>query len=114
MICLENEHDVGKMMKLANFFVSNYFSTMGVPEHIYSDPKYLEMCISTDVCSGMKMAYSAMERSGKFDEGDSSHQVERDIRWVVNTLRNMSRFVPKEFSMGVLLMHLEIIEGVPV
>lgn len=87
---------------------------MGVPEHVYDHPKYLDMCVSTDICSGMDRAYQAMERSGKFAEDGSTHPIERDIRWVVNTLQVMSRIIPKEFSTGILLMHLEIIEGIPV
>jgi hypothetical protein len=114
MIYLENERDSLRMREFAKFCIHKYFSHMGISEDRYSDPKYLEMCVSTDVCSGMDRAYRAMEKSGRFADEDSSHPIERDIRWVVKTLASMSRIIPKEFSAGILLMHLEIIEGVPV
>ena len=44
------------------------------------------------------------------DSGDNA--IEPDVKLVIGILRRMKSLVPQEFSAGMLLMHLEILEGV--
>lgn len=106
--------DREKMVDFAKFYIDRYFSALGVPESIFSNPKYVGMCLDMDIRSAMEKAYAAMERSGRFDDEGSSHPIERDVRFVIRTLEAMSRVVPQEFSAGMLLAHLEIVEGIAI
>jgi hypothetical protein len=101
-----------EMRIYANFYIKLYFSSYGIPESSFSDPKYADICLNTDICSGMHKAYKAMSYSDKFRESsDSTHPIEKDVRFVIKTLARMSKIVPQELSAGMLLVHLEILEG---
>lgn len=94
-------------------YIENYFKDKHVPKHVdLFSPKYVDMCIKMDMCRAADLAYEAIERSGilKSETGDSA--IEPDIRLVIGILRRMKPLVPQEFSAGMLLMHLEILEGV--
>jgi hypothetical protein len=38
--------------------------------------------------------------------------IAEDIRYVIKMLSSIRRKVPAEFAPGILLMHLEIVEGI--
>jgi len=76
-------------------------------------PKYLDLVISTDVCRGVDIAYEAMAKSGRFSSEESNHSIGEDIRFVIKTLKQIRSVVPHEYSAGILLMHLEFLEGIP-
>ena len=104
-----------EMREYASFYIARYFAPKNIPESVFCDPKYADLCLKTDVFSGMQRAYAAMATSEKFRESpDSCHPIEKDVRFVIKTLSSMSKIVPQELSMGMLLAHLEIIEGLSV
>lgn len=103
--------EVARRRDFAQSCIRRYFSSKSVPESDFSDPKYLDLCLETDTCSAMDKAYKAMSRTSRFKD-DGSHPVEKDVRFVIKTLEGMSKVVPQEFSAGILLMHLEIIEKI--
>lgn len=106
--------DRDELERIVSLYISNYFNDKEVPFHIdIFSPKYIDMCISTNICDAVDKAYKAMEICGKFDTASSDHTIAEDIRFVIKTLAQIKKFVPQEYSAGILLMHLEIIEGVP-
>lgn len=105
--------EMARRRDFAKSCISRYFYSKNVPECEFSDPKYLDLCLKVDTCTAMDRAYEAMARTSRFKD-DGSHPVERDVRFVIKTLEGMSRVIPQEFSAGILLMHLEIIEKISV
>lgn len=100
--------------RLLPIYISNYFKDKNIPNDVdLVSSKYIDLCINTNICDGADMAYKALERSGRFDSTSSDHSISEDIRFVIRILSQMKRHVPQEFSAGVLLMHLELVEGIP-
>lgn len=99
---------------LLPIYISNYFKDKEVPENTnLTSSRYIDLCINTNICDGADMAYRALEKSGRFSSTSSDHSISEDIRFVIRLLSQMKRHVPQEFSAGVLLMHLELVEGIP-
>lgn len=112
MICADKSFANYRTEESARFYLKRYFNFFGVPEEKCTSQRYVDMCLSTDVLSGTQRAYEAMAGHERFrDSEESTHSISRDVRFVVKTLAVMSRLVPQELSMGMLLAHLEIIEG---
>ena len=115
MNCMETSLPRRDMEKIAAFHIRNYFSDKSVPCEVdlYSQ-RYVDTVLGNDICNGVDVAYAAMDRHGMFPEpSNGGHVIEDDIRYVIRTLRAIRHRVPQEFSAGILLMHLEIMEGVP-
>jgi hypothetical protein len=93
--------------------ISNYFRGRDIPGHFdITDPKYVEMCMELSICDAVDMAYSAMRCCGAFQEACGDGTMGRDVEFVIKILKGIrSRCVPQEFSAGILIMHLEILEG---
>jgi hypothetical protein len=93
-------------------YIDNYFKDKPVPEDVnLFSPKYIKMCLEMNICTAVDMAYEAMAKSGLFDSDSADNAIEPDVRLVIGILRRMKPLVPQEFSAGMLLMHLEILEG---
>lgn len=94
-------------------YIENYFKDKAVPEGVdLFSPKYINMCISMDICKAADTAYEAIARCGLMGENSGDNAIEPDVKLVIGILRRMKPLVPQEFSAGMLLMHLEILEGV--
>lgn len=104
--------DRREMRRIATGFILRYFAGKDVPQDAITEDRYLDMVVDTNICDGVDRAYEAMARSGKFRSSEDEHVIGEDIRYVIKTLRQIRRVVPAEFAAGVLLMHLEFVEGV--
>ncbi|NBT57189.1 hypothetical protein EBT16_00235 [bacterium] len=94
-------------------YIENYFRDKAVPEGVdLFSPKYINMCLTMDICRAADMAYEAIARCGLMGEDSGDNAIEPDVKLVIGILRRMKPLVPQEFSAGMLLMHLEILEGV--
>lgn len=94
-------------------YIENYFKDKAVPEGVdLFSPKYIDMCISMNICRAADMAYEAIARCGLMGVDSGDNAIEPDVKLVIGILRRMKPLVPQEFSAGMLLMHLEILEGV--
>lgn len=91
--------------------ISNYFRDMDLPEGAdIHDPKWVDLCLDTGICEAVDMAYAAMAATGMYKSRDNA--LDDDVLLVVSILRWIRRScVPQELSAGMLLMHLEIVEG---
>lgn len=108
-----------ELEKVAINYISNYFSDKisnsegKFPANIIFSPKYIDLVLNTNICDGVDLAYKAIENSGKFDLQSSDHLISEDIRYVIKTLGVIKKYgIPQEYAAGILLMHLEIIEGI--
>jgi len=105
--------DRGFLEKTVSRYIENYFKDKAVPEGLnLLSPKYINMCIEMDICRAVDMAYEAISRCGLVDGDSGDNAIEPDVKLVIGILRRMKPLVPQEFSAGMLLMHLEIVEGV--
>jgi len=90
-----------------------------IPKSFLKNPDYITMILNTDICDGADRAYEAINESGRFDEKtgeiigeDIKLVIGEDIKLVVGLVHSIEREVPRAFVSGILLMHLELIEGV--
>lgn len=103
---------VTKSRSMAKSSIRNYFSSLGFFRDELLSEHYVDLCMDTDICSGADRAYKCME--GLFEGDESFCPIEKDVKFVIRLLEKMSRLVPQEFSAGILLMHLEVVEGLRV
>lgn len=91
--------------------IRSYFGDADLPEGVdLEDPKWVDLCIRTGICDAVDMAYAAMAKTGRYRTRDNC--LDDDVLLVVSILRCIRRScVPQEFSAGILLMHLELLEG---
>lgn len=105
--------DKTELQSIVSRYIERYFSDKQVPcgTDVLS-PEYIDMVMNTDICAGVDRAYEAMQACGKFDTSSSEHTIGEDIRFVIKTLSQIKRVAPQEYSGGMLLMHLDLLEGV--
>lgn len=107
------DQDKEYLNQIVRFYISNYFKDKVSFNSVdLFSPKYIDLCINTNICDGVDKAYEFIEKSGKFETSSSEHSISEDIRLVIKLLAQIKNYVPQEFSAGILLMHLEILEGV--
>lgn len=105
---LRNRRSLERMLPT---YIKNYFQDKMISSDVdITSQKYIDLCIDTNMCDASDMAYKAIAESGRFQDSQD-HSIGEDIRFVIGILAKMKRHVPQEFSAGVLLMHLELVEG---
>jgi hypothetical protein len=115
MLCTEKYFKNYRTEEAARFYLKRYFSSTEAPEEVYLSQRYVDLCINTDVLSGTTKAYGAMAGQERFkDSKENAHSIGKDVRVVIKILDRMSRVVPQELSMGMLLSHLEILEDLQI
>jgi len=126
-IC-EDDFDQEELLEnnISNFFeeirpiiiktIKNYFSNKklyngkDIDLSWFDLPYYSELIISTTVSEGVLKAYKIIEENN-FPEIDSDNDVASDIKYLIKTIKNIQKYVPQEFVGGMILLHLELIEG---
>lgn len=98
---------------IAKINIDRYFKDKNIIREVdFGSPKYTNLVWNTNICDAVNLAYKAIEKSGRFSTKSSEHSISEDIRLVIKILGKMKKYVPQEFSAGMLLMHLELIEGI--
>lgn len=98
--------------RMAPTYIRNYFRDKKIPSEVdIISPKYVDLCVNTNMCEGADKAYRILSESGKFSDSSAEHSISEDIRFVISILSDMKKHVPQELSAGMLLMHLELVEG---
>lgn len=97
----------------ASRHIVNYFRHLPVPDSVnLLDKRYIDFCIESNICDAVDAAYDAMRARGIMQSSCGDGTIGEDVRFVVRLLRDIRlKCVPQEFSAGMLLMHLEILEG---
>lgn len=93
--------------------IVSYFRDLSVPPEVnLVDKKYVNLCIDSNICDAVDSAYKSMRSKGMLQESCGDGTIGEDVRFVVRLLREIRiKCIPQEFSAGILLMHLEIMEG---
>jgi hypothetical protein len=87
-----------------------------IPKKLLHDPTTISMVINTSIKKGVRLAYRLLEHTITVEEamlakktGDST----KDIKLVNETLQLLaSSRVPQQFAGGMLVMYIELVEGV--
>ena len=126
-IC-EDDFDQEELLgnNMSNFFeeirhiiiktIKNYFSNKklynwkDIDLSWFDLPYYSELIISTTVSEGVLKAYKIIEENN-FSEIDFDNDIASDIKYLIRTIKNIQKYVPQEFIGGMILLHLELIEG---
>lgn len=104
---------------LAASTIEQYFSSREmhvggpIPKSFLRNPDYITMILNTDICDGADRAYEALAGSDNFEESGAGI-ISDDIKLVVGLIHEIEREVPRAFVAGILLMHLELVEGVEI
>lgn len=86
-----------------------------IPKRLLNDAQYIALVANTDVMDGVDLAYTALRRSHHRVTIPSTEitTVPNDVKFVISILNHCkSLAIPKVFSTGLMLMYLEICEGV--
>jgi len=88
-----------------------------VPKRLLQSEDYMTLVLNTDVEYGAKTAYAALQRAEHQVtwETDDAVTVPREVKFVISILNHCKTLdIPKVFAPGLMLMYLEICEGVNV
>lgn len=77
-------------------------------------PHYTDMIIKTTVSDGVNKAYEIMEDNGFVVSKQNNLITDDEIKYMVKLIEKVSKWVPQEFVGGMILMHLELVEGMEV
>lgn len=108
---------LGDLEALAKKTIKAYFDDKEmhcggrIPTRLLNHPEYLTQVLNMEISDAVDRAYEAMGRSGMYNDNDES-LVTEDIQIVVSLIHSIGACVPKCFIPGILLMHLELVEGV--
>lgn len=100
--------------------INNYFADKKlhdgrkISKTILDLPHYLDMVIKTTVSDGVNKAYEIMEDNNFQFSNQNNLIVEDEIKYMVKLIENISKWVPQEFVGGMILMHIELVEGMEV
>jgi hypothetical protein len=97
--------------------IGNYFSNKKICDSRVLDlPNYADIVLRTTVSDGVLKAYKVMEQNGFLSDGSRSNNrdISEDIRYMIDLIRSIQRTVPQEFVGGMILLHLELVEGLKV
>lgn len=93
--------------------IRNYFRDLPAPSDVdLCDRRYLRLCVDSNICDAVDAAYRAMAAGGILQSACGDGTIGEDVRFVIKLLKGIrAKCIPQEFSAGIFLMHLEIMEG---
>lgn len=107
-------YDIKQLAKqyILNFFNGRQMYCGGIiPRKILLNPRYLSLVLNSSIDETLPLIYYSLKDS--FEQLDeNSGLVAEDVRLVISVLKQCSKFgIPKEFSVGILVIYLECCEG---
>lgn len=108
-----------KVKELVFYHVNRYFHDKSmhcggkIPRYMLRDSKRLSAVMNFDIMQGVELAYKSLEYLLEEDKGFALNgDSTEDIKLVTTALSKLSRAgVPQQFAGGMLLLHLEFIDG---
>lgn len=99
--------------------INNYFSDKflhdgrKIPKELLDLSYYSSLLFNTSISDGVLKAYFLIEENNFLVEKIKDDQaISEEIRYMINLIRNIQKIIPQEFVGGMILMHLELIEGI--
>lgn len=113
-----------QLEKMDNFVkqsISNYFLNQEmytgelIKKSLIHLPYYVSLVRDTSVSEGVLKAYKIIEDCGYCDSVSLNKTgIAEDIKFVLNIIKDIEKKVSQEFVGGILLMHLELFEGLEI
>lgn len=76
---------------------------------------YSSLVFNTSVSDGVLKGYFLMEDNNFLLENqEDQNSIGGEIKYMINLIRNIQRKIPQEFVGGMILMHLELVEGIEI
>ena len=109
--------DVQELAKdiISQFFADKELYCGGkIPDRMMHTPEYITLVLNTDITHAIQRAYCSLLEPCDFISSEQNDAlVSDDILLVLAILRECSRLgIPKEMAGGLMVMHLELVEGV--
>ena len=79
-----------------------------INKNIYKCEYYMSMLLRISMSDAILTAYRNMQEYNIKDNDED------EIRYVLKVIKNIQKQVPQDFVGGMLLMHLELIEGIEI
>jgi hypothetical protein len=86
------------------------FSGNQIDSKLILKHKYIDLVMKTNIITAVDLAYSLIKKN-EFNS-NFIDIVNDDVRYVVGLIHQIQKTIPQEFVGGILLMHLELIEGI--
>jgi hypothetical protein len=96
------------------FFDKNLKDGRKISNEILELPYYLSLLVNTTVSDGVNKAYNIMEDNSFLVSESDQNNIAEDVRYMINLIKKVQRHIPQEFVGGMILMHLELIEGMEI
>lgn len=75
---------------------------------------YTNLVMNTNIIDGVNNAYKIIEDNQFINTDESFGSIEKDVVYMIDLIKNIQRRVPQDFVGGMILMHLELVEGLEV
>ena len=95
------------------FFEKNLYDGSKIDKEILELPYYTELLLNTNMLDGVSKAYKMIDEYD-FLEENSTDSISPEIRYMIKLIEKVQKYVPQEFVGGMILMHLELIEGMEI
>jgi len=101
-----------RMKRQAKEYILNYFKDKVSEDVFLYDERYLNYFIFQDITDICNIIYKEMKEMNIFQSKIGDGSMTEDTQLVIDILKDIKKsYIPKEYSAGILLMHLELVEG---
>jgi hypothetical protein len=102
--------------------IKNYFldkvmhDDQEIKDSLLELPYYTDLLFNTSMADGVLKGYKLIEDNNfiGLDCIEDQNSISEDIRYMINLIRNIQKYIPQEFVGGMILMHLELVEGMEI
>jgi len=102
--------------------IKNYFldkvmhDDQEIKDSLLELPYYTDLLFNTTMTDGVLKGYKLIEDNNfiGLDCIEDQNSISEDIRYMINLIRNIQKYIPQEFVGGMILMHLELVEGMEI
>lgn len=121
----EENEDIVSQLEEIDWFVKQAISNYFLKHEMYNGdiiekslihlPYYISLVRNTSVSEGVLTAYKMMEDCDFRDSVSLNRSaMAEDVKFVLSIIQKIEKKVPQEFVGGILLMHLELFEGLEI
>lgn len=113
---------VGDVRELAADYICRFFKGRqmfcggSISPRILKSPEYITLVLNQDICGSVDRAFEILQACGKINcESDGEGVLSEDVRMIISIFEKCAvAGIPKCFAGGLMLMYLELCEGLEV
>lgn len=75
------------------------------------NPKFIDLMIKSNIISAVDRAYDIIKKNEFCSTEEGGKTIAEDVVYIVNLIHKIQKSVPQDFVGGVLLIHLNLVEG---